>query len=232
MRCLVVWASKTLSELSHHVKESFDDMLFVKSTSLFLENEIDWDIYESRKYSSRTIERSIFRCSSRLRSNTNVARWERLVTEANYESRNSRVHLVWKFSIHRICHETHCDQRSRIWSCVKTRELTNELQLVKSILFFAQNDDFFITIYFSMKRDVRLTQSERDEQWKIMTNAADLARLSCIHLNEDSSVTWLIEIDQDFKDEFTRLTNRVRANDDDMQDIFAVHHKSSSLTIV
>lgn len=90
------------------------------------------------------------------------------------------------------------------------------MKSVKSVLF-STHDDFFITAYLPMRGDVRLTHSGRDEQWKKMANASELAGLSCIHLGGDSTVTWLIEVDQGLKGEHTGVTNKIRADGGDMQ---------------
>ncbi len=68
-----------------------------------------------------------------------------------------------------------------------------------------------------MRGDVRLTHSGRDEQWRTMANAPELAGLSCIHLGGDSTVTWLIEVDQGLKGEHTGVTKKIRADGGDMQ---------------
>lgn len=89
-------------------------------------------------------------------------------------------------------------------------------KFIKSILFSTREDGFFITAYIPMRGDVRLTPSGRDEQWETMADSSDLAGLSCTHLGGDSTVAWLIEIDQGLKGEHTGITTRVRANGGDI----------------
>lgn len=89
------------------------------------------------------------------------------------------------------------------------------MKSVKSVLF-STHDDFFITAYLPMRGDVRLTHSGRDEQWRTMADAPEPAGLSCIHLGGDSTVTWVIEVDQGLKGEHTGVTKKVRADGGDM----------------
>ncbi len=49
-----------------------------------------------------------------------------------------------------------------------------------------------------------------------MADVPELAGLSCIHLGGDSTVTWIIEVDQGLKDEYTDITKKIRADRDDM----------------
>lgn len=73
-----------------------------------------------------------------------------------------------------------------------------------------------------MRGDVRLTHSGRDEQWRTMADAPELAGLSCIHLGGDSTVTWVIEVDQGLKGEHTGVTKKIRAEGGDMQELWSV----------
>ena len=49
-----------------------------------------------------------------------------------------------------------------------------------------------------------------------MADVSELAELSCIHFDSDSTVTWIIEVDQNLKDEYTDVTKKIRADRNDI----------------
>ena len=112
--------------------------------------------------------------------------------------------------------------------------VTDGSQNIKSILFTGRKSDFLITAYFPMKGDVQRFRSGRDGHWQQMLEADALVGLHCVHLGGDHTVSWVIEVDRDSRQEVTANTVNVKVNGGDMYALttFAMHLNTDTTEVL
>jgi hypothetical protein len=93
-------------------------------------------------------------------------------------------------------------------------------EAVRTILFSARNDDFFITACFPV-RSGRSERTGRDLEWQKMVSIKELVGAWCFHFGGDRDVSWIVQIDGSPRGTNSGQMVEVRANGGD---IFICHH--------
>jgi hypothetical protein len=90
------------------------------------------------------------------------------------------------------------------------------LQVVKTIFFAAQYDDFRIISYVSYRFGVQRGSAGRNSMWERMAEDIDLVGVCCIYFGEDENVLWIIEVYEDYRKKVDNKVVTMRANGRDM----------------